>query len=189
MSTRIAASAGRRSIAACGLVALAGISCGEAGPVHSRDASKPGSSQIGVSEVVAPAVDKIVAGQSIYVPVYPYVFTADKAEPFNLAVTLYVRNTDPSRAMILTKVSLYHSGGKSLRDYLTGPIKLDSRASADFFVMESDLSGGPSPSFFVEWVATEPTSEPIVETLMIGTSGTQGISFTCPGRVIQSRKP
>jgi Protein of unknown function (DUF3124) len=189
MRTRIAAPAGRRSIAACALVALAGISCGGTGPEPSRDTFRPGSSRIGISEVVAPPDDKILAGQSIYVPIYPYVFTADNAEPLNLAATLYVRNTDPSHSIIVTKVSYYHSGGKSLRDYLTGPIKLDSRASVDFFVKESDLSGGPSPSFVVEWASTETASDPVVEAVMIGTSGTQGISFTCPGRVIRSRKP
>ncbi len=62
-------------------------------------------------------------------------------------------------------------------------------ASMDFFVKESDVSGGASPTFLVEWVATEEVNPPIAEGVMIGTAGTQGISFTCPGRVIATRKP
>ena len=188
MKTRSGYIARRRSIAAAALIALASVSCGGPGPEGSGDASKPGSSRIGVSEVALPPDDKLVAGQTVYAPIYPHVYTADNAEPLNLAATLYIRNTDPARPIIVSKVSFYHSGGTSLREYLTKPVQIGPLASIDFFVKESDLSGGPSPSFIVRWVATEAPSEPIIESVMIGTSGTQGISFTAAGRVIESRK-
>jgi Protein of unknown function (DUF3124) len=142
-----------------------------------------------VSEVVRPAEDKVAAGQMVYVPVYSYVYTADNAEPLNLAVTLFVRKTDPARSIVLTRVDYFDSGGKSIRDFLPKPLQIEPLASVDFFVKENDVSGGASPSFVVQWVATEVPTDPVVESVMIGTTGTQGISFTGSGRVIHSRKP
>ena len=57
----------------------------------------------------------------------------------------------------------------------------------EFFVKESDTSGGVSASFLVEWVAEQAVTAPVVESVMIGTASTQGISFTCPGRVLSDR--
>ncbi len=142
-----------------------------------------------MSEVVRPAEDKVAAGQMVYVPVYSQVYTADNADPLNLAVTLFVRNTDPARSIVLTRVDYFDSGGKSTRDFLPKPLQIEPLASVDFFVKESDASGGASPSFVVQWVATEVPNDPVIESVMIGTSGTLGISFTGFGRVIHSRKP
>jgi hypothetical protein len=55
-------------------------------------------------------------------------------------------------------------------------------------VKESDTRGGVSASFLVEWVAEQSVSAPLVESVMIGTASTQGVSFTCPGRVIDDRR-
>jgi len=41
------------------------------------------------------------AGQTIYVPVYSHVHTSSDARPFDLAVTLSVRNTDRARLLLL----------------------------------------------------------------------------------------
>ena len=54
-------------------------------------------------------------------------------------------------------------------------------ASAEFFVKESDTRGGVSASFLVEWVAEQSVSDPLVETVMIGTASTQGVSFAYRG--------
>jgi hypothetical protein len=60
-------------------------------------------------------------------------------------------------------------------------------ASTEFFVSESDTKGGVSASFLVEWVALERVTAPVVESVMVGTLSTQGVSFTCPGRVLAER--
>jgi len=44
------------------------------------------------------------AGETVYVPVYSHICTEDRQRPFNLAVTLSVRNTDPAKSMSLTSV-------------------------------------------------------------------------------------
>jgi hypothetical protein len=125
--------------------------------------------------------------QTVYAPVYPYVYTEDRSRPFNLAATLYVRNTDPRSPLFVTSVRLHDSGGALVRDETPRPLRLAPLATAEFFVKESDVAAGSSASFLVEWAAAGPVSEPIVETVMIGTLSNQGISFTCIGRPVASR--
>jgi hypothetical protein len=169
------------------LLIVVSVSCDGTQP--EAPASKPGAARPGVSEVALPPDDQIVSGQTVYVPLYPYVYTADNAQRLNLAVTLFVRNTDRNSSIIVTKVEYVDSGGKALREFLKKPLKIDPLASMDFFLKESDESGGASPSFIVHWISDQQPSAPIVESVMIGTTGTQGISFTCPGRVVASVKP
>ncbi len=164
---------------------LFGSGCGK----EASDSAKIVATRPGVTETTIPADDKIVAGQLVYVPAYSHVLTADAANPLNLATTLFVRNADPTRSIIVTRVEYFDSGGKSLGSRLKSPLKLAPLASVDFFVRESDESGGASPSFLVDWVATEAVAVPVVESIMISTTGSQGISFSCPGRVIQGRQP
>jgi Protein of unknown function (DUF3124) len=141
----------------------------------------------GLSFVDSPHPDRVVAGQTIYVPAYSSTYILDRAERFDLAVTLAVRNTDQSRPIIITMVRYLGQSGEIVRDYLEKPVQIAPLASAGFFVAESDTKAGALASFLVEWVAPEPVSQPIAESTMTGVAGTQGISFLCVGRVIADR--
>jgi hypothetical protein len=174
---------GWRSVTLSSWLIVAGLSCAP----NNSERLKPGSIHSGASETSPPAEEKIVAGQTLYAPIYSQVVTADGGHPFNLAATLFVRNTDRSKPIILTRVAYFDSGGKPLRSFLKSPIKIDPMASVDYFIEESDETGGVSPSFLVEWVATDAVSNPLVESVMIGTTGSQGVSFTCQARVVQTR--
>jgi hypothetical protein len=70
---------------------------------------------------------------------------------------------------------------------LKRPLRVESLAAVEFFVKESDTSGGISASFLVEWLSEKPATSPVVESVMVGTASAQGISFTCPGRVLTDR--
>lgn len=130
---------------------------------------------------------KIVTGQTLYVPVYPYIYYEDQKRLFNLATTLSIRNTDLANPIIITCVRYYNSGGQLVRQYLDRPIQLAALASTDFFITTSDNSGGLGANFIVDWVAQTNVSEPIIETVAIGTGFQQGISFISPGKVIQNQ--
>jgi hypothetical protein len=140
-----------------------------------------------VVEVEPVESHRVVAGQTIYVPAYSSVFTSDGAHNFNLAVTLSIRNTDRTHPIVVTSASYYNQDGQLVRDYLKKPLRMGPMASTEFFVSESDTSGGVSASFLVEWVAEQSVSAPLVESVMVGTASTQGISFTCLGRVLADR--
>jgi len=127
----------------------------------------------------------LAIGQVIYVPVYSHVYYLDRQKPYNLAANLSIRNTDLTNPITIASVRYYDTNGKLVREYPGLPLKLGALASTDFFVAEKDTSGGIGANFIVEWIAQKQVSEPIVEVVSIGTSGTQGISFISPGKVIQ----
>jgi len=125
----------------------------------------------------------IVSGQTIYIPAYSEIFIM-RDRTMDLAVTLAIHNTDFEHPIFLTSVRYYDSQGQLLREYLTEPRQLGPLASTEFFVDGDEQSGGLGTNFIVEWVAEQPVFEPIVESIMLNTNNTQGISLTSPGRVI-----
>ncbi|MFY7803423.1 MAG: DUF3124 domain-containing protein [Limnoraphis robusta] len=129
---------------------------------------------------------KIVAGQTIYVPVYSHIYYMNTRRIYNLATTLSVRNTDLDHSIIIKTVNYYNTEGKLVQSYLDQAIRLSPLASTDFFVEQSNSKGGSGANFIVEWIAEETVSEPMIEAVSIGTSGTQGIAFTSPSRVIKT---
>jgi hypothetical protein len=130
---------------------------------------------------------KIVMGQTIYVPIYSYIYHGDGRQLYNLTATLSIRNTDLTNPIVVTSVRYNDSAGKLVKQYLDRPIQLSALASTDFVIDRSDTSGGLGASFIVEWVARTEVSEPIVEAVLIGSSGQQGISWLSLGRVIKSQ--
>jgi hypothetical protein len=130
---------------------------------------------------------RAVAGQTIYVPAYSSIFTSDEPRDFNLAVTLSVRNTDPAKPIILISAKYFDHDGKLVHDHLKKPLRIGPMAAVELFVKETDTRGGISASFLVEWLAEEPVTSPVVESVMTGTASGQGVSFTSPGRVLSDR--
>lgn len=130
------------------------------------------------------ALDGAASGQLLYVPVYSHVYFGDRERPVDLTATLSIRNADPEAAVRLGRVQYVGSDGRPLRAYLDAPRTLGPLASTDFVVDQSDRSGGSGASFLVEWTADRPVVPPVVEAVMISTTGQQGISFVTGPRVI-----
>ncbi len=130
---------------------------------------------------------KIIAGQTVYVPIYSHIYTSEQSRTINLTATLSVRNTDLIHPIIVASVDYYDSSGKPVRRYLEQPVELKPLASTSFVVNQEDTKGGSGAAFVVEWVTQKQVSVPVIESVMINTSTNQGISFVSPGRVIKSR--
>jgi hypothetical protein len=129
------------------------------------------------------------AGQTIYVPAYSAVAIANNSQLYQLAITLGVRNTDRSLPIVIHSIRYHRQDGSLVRDFLKTPVRVAPLAVLEFFIHEDDTSGGTASSFLVDWAGNPAVSAPVVETVMVGTAGTQGISFTCPGRVVADRTP
>ena len=125
--------------------------------------------------------------QTVYVPLYSHIYADEryKDKPFNLTATLSIRNTDPIHGLTLKRVDYYDSQGKLLKNYLDKPLTIAPLASTRYIVQESENEGGSGAKFIVGWSAQQPVSDPIIESIMIGTKLQQGISFLSRGRVIQ----
>ncbi|GAB4369749.1 MAG: DUF3124 domain-containing protein [Elainellaceae cyanobacterium] len=142
-----------------------------------------------VTQLPAVTIDntKIIAGQTVYVPAYSHIYMWNQNQTMNLSATLSVRNTDMTNPIIIASVNYHDSDGQLVRQYLDQAIELGSLASTTFVVDREDTSGGFGAAFIVEWVTQTEVSLPVIEAIMINTSGNQGISFVSPGRVIKSR--
>jgi hypothetical protein len=137
------------------------------------------------SEAVVVQDLDITTGQTVFVPAYSEVHYASQDRTIDLAVTLSIHNTDFTHPIIITSVRYYNTHGQLVKEHLPQPQRLGPMASADFFVDAGEQTGGVGTNFIVEWVAEQPVYEPVVEALMLSTEGTQGLSFTSPGRVIK----
>ena len=127
--------------------------------------------------------------QTVYVPLYSHIYADERFrdKPFNLTATLSVRNTDPHQSLQLTSVDYYDSSGAKLRSYIRVPAVIGPLASTRYIVKDSDTSGGSGAKFLVRWQSDTGVTEPIIESIMIGTKLQQGISFVSRGRVIDGQ--
>jgi len=133
------------------------------------------------------AGEELFKGQLVYVPVYSHVYYGDREQRLLLTAILSIRNTDPQHAITIVKVDYYDSDGKIIKNYLPKSITLQPMASTRFIVKESDTRGGSGAHFLVEWEAETPVNEPIMEGVMIGAAGQQGISFTSRGKAVTKK--
>lgn len=137
--------------------------------------------------VTLDSTTRITAGQTVYVPAYSAIYMWEQKRTMDLTTTLSVRNTDLKAPIIIAAVSYYNQNGKLVRQYLEQPVELNPLATTSFVVDQEDRTGGIEASFIVEWVAQQTVTPPVIQAIMINTSGNQGLSFVNEGRVIKSR--
>ena len=124
-------------------------------------------------------------GQTVYVPIYSHIYSGLKGNPFSLAATLSIRNTDPKQLIWLVSVKFYDSDGKLIKEYLGNPAELKAMASTRYILTESDTGGGSGANFLVKWQSKTKVNPPLIEGVMIGTRSGQGISFVSRGQAIK----
>ncbi len=127
-------------------------------------------------------------GQTLYVPAYSHIYSGARDTPFFLTVTLSIRNVDPKNQIVITRVDYYETQGRLLEKHVEKPVVLKPLESIRYIIPEHDKSGGSGANFMVDWTSEEPVNQPIVESIMIGTKSSQGISFSSRGQVIITAK-
>lgn len=143
-----------------------------------------GVSSILVFPVQACDKPELSTGQTLYIPAYSHIYSANNERPFFLTVTLSIRNIDQHKSITITKVNYYETRGKLITRYLDSAIVLQPLESVRYVVPEKDESGGSGANFIAEWESEKCVNPPILESIMIGTRGGQGVSFTSRGQVI-----
>jgi len=139
---------------------------------------------VSVAPVQACDPPGLSTGQTIYVPAYSHIYSANDERPFLVTVTLSIRNTDLENPIKITRADYYETQGRLLVSHIDSAVVLGPLESLRYVVPEKDKSGGSGANFIVEWEADECTNPPVVETIMIGTQFQQGVSFTSRGQVI-----
>ena len=126
--------------------------------------------------------------KTVYIPVYSEIFVSGGGK-LNLAITLSIRNTDFNYPLVVNNVNYYNTAGKLIENYLEAPYLLKPMSSTHFFVSQTDARGGVGANFIVKWSANKSANEPVVEAVMAGSTGTQGMSFNSSGRIIKNERP
>lgn len=126
--------------------------------------------------------------QVVYAPVYSHIYY-DGGSPCPLESTLSIRNVDLNSEIYLKSVRYFDTDGQLVKTQLDQLIQLAPLATIEFLVERRDTSGGSGANFLVEWLAKADVDKPLIETVMVGSVGTQGICFQAEGIDVSARKP
>lgn len=119
----------------------------------------------------------------VYVPAYSHLPSARGETLF--AITLSVRNVDPSTTITLTHVDYYDTSGHRVRGYLRERRELAPLETAEFSVETFDEAGGSGANFLVYWEAPSDAHPLLTETVMLGHVGSAYVAFTSRGVELQ----
>lgn len=128
---------------------------------------------------------KLSKGQTVYVPAYSNVYSGPKKNPFQLATMLSIRNVDLSGSFKVTAIDYYDNDGRLIRRFAESPMSIGPLGSHHIYLEEKDTRGGFGANFIVRWASDKTINTPIIECVMIGATGGQGISFVSPGQEIK----
>jgi len=128
---------------------------------------------------------ELSAGQTLYVPAYSHIYIGHRSRPYNLSITLSIRNVNTKTAITVTTVDYHDTDGNLSKHFLDAPVVLGPMATTRYVVPIQKNAGGSGANFVVRWQADHRVNPPIVESVMIGTQSQQGISFTSRGQEIK----
>lgn len=124
---------------------------------------------------------------SMYVPSYSHIYYHG-GSPLLLETTLSIRNIDTDQPIYLDAVNYFDTDGKLVEAYLDHTIKLKPFQTIEFLVEEHDSIGGSGANFLVNWTAEETTDAPLMEAVMIGTSGSRAVAISRSGVEVSASK-
>jgi hypothetical protein len=130
---------------------------------------------------VLPDGTAVVHGR-LYIPAYSSIRTGNGGAVIRLANTLSIQNTSADAPIILERIDYHGTDGELIEAYLPKPAALKPMGTIEIFIPADDLRGGTGANFIVEWAATGPVPNPVVESVMIGSLGTNSYSFVSVGR-------
>lgn len=123
-----------------------------------------------------------------YLPVYSDIYHQDGTKRFPITATISIRNTSLADSAYIQSATYHDSFGKLLRSYLDSTLLLLPMESIEFVVEEGEKAGGAGANFIIDWAATTYNDQILIQSIMIGTYGQQGISFLTEAKVIKSIK-
>jgi len=130
---------------------------------------------------------KLLHGQVLYLPIYSAIPYQQGKEFNDLSAFMVIHNTDFYNPIKITRVQYIDNDGRLVREYLTDELLLKPLAAKNFFVPSSDRSG-TGANFILEWVSDSLVNEPLVESVIVGLTSGQGVSFISTGKVIREVK-
>lgn len=146
-----------------------------------------------IAEVVLAADEPtLLAGQTIYLPVYSHVYHGNLDKdgiPQQTLVSTHVsvRNTDPKTPIRLVSARYYDTQGKLVRSYLSTPVTVPALGTYELFVPRTDTAGGSGANFLIEWTAETAANTPVIEALHADIREARTLMFVTTGQPIKTR--
>lgn len=133
------------------------------------------------------AAEERFTSQMVYVPSFSHILTqAGRSQP--LASTLVIHNIDPQQDITISRIDYHDRTGRRLKSFVPNDVQLSPWESTNALVPIDTAGDGIGANFVVVWSSQSPVLAPVVEAVMIGGTGTQGISFTSRGRTISQTR-
>ncbi|MCB2225807.1 MAG: DUF3124 domain-containing protein [Desulfarculaceae bacterium] len=128
----------------------------------------------------SPALAQGPQSGAIYAPLYQTAVIDHRNRTLELTATLYVRNPNPAVELQVESIVIHDGKGKQLKQ-LIPKVKILAPLATLHLLVPQLPSSVSAPSALVRWRGGEKAAPPLVEVLMMGTAGQQGISLTTNG--------
>ena len=129
-------------------------------------------------------IAKLKYKEIVYVPVYSDIYHLDGTKRFLLTTTVSIRNISLKDSAYVLNAVYNDSYGKQLRSFASKTILLKPLESIEYVIEDAEDKGGAGASFILEWGGSKNSNQMLIQSVMIGTTGQQGISFTAKGEVM-----
>lgn len=126
---------------------------------------------------------------SFYAPAFSSVRIEGGRTRLDLAVTLSVHNSSETQPLVINRIDYFDTSGALVQRFLNNAIALRPLGTFEIFISRDDTRGGTGANFIVGWAAKGAIEEPVVQTVMIGSIGTNSYAFTIQGRAIRHTRP
>ena len=118
-----------------------------------------------------------------YLSVYSEIYSQTEQRTHDLTVTVSVRNVSERDTVYLDRAAYFDTHGRPIRQYLASSIYVAPMETLEIVI--ADREGGTGANLVFDWRTPPATPDPLFESVMISTSGQQGLSFATQGRRIR----
>ncbi len=160
---------------AIGTLAMIGVACEKPNPNVNLEGQDVLSANE-VSETVRPGL--LLYVDTLYVPIYSDIYTVIAQSTTPLAATLSIHNTSLRDSLYVDLIDYYNTNGVLVRKYVEGTLLLSPLQTIDYIIERADNAGGTGANFIVGLSAKQENMYPLIQAVMIGTSGQHGFAFT-----------
>ncbi|MBD0822565.1 MULTISPECIES: DUF3124 domain-containing protein [Aestuariibaculum] len=128
--------------------------------------------------------DSLVQGKT-YLSVYSQIYSETEHRIHSLTATVSIRNINVSDTVYIDKATYFDTHGNAIRTYFDKTIFVAPMEAVEIVIDERDEEGGTGANFLFDWRIKNTSNSPFFESVMISTSGQQGISFTTQGKELK----
>lgn len=148
-----------------------------------------------VGALPALAEEELSNGQTLYLPVYSYIWhgdrTGDNKAPVKtqLSALVSIRNTSLKTPIRVVSARYYSTEGKLLNEHVAKPALVGAMGTLELFVERKEAEGGSGANFIIQWDAATATNPPVVEAVHVDIrGGSHALTLVTTARPIRADK-